>query len=90
MLANLVAQALQDKALFVACDGTAVYSKPVESGESCLDLSKAPKNGVVVGVATSTDYIYNGEATRKAKYDYRVHLLEGVTGTAPLYEKYYQ
>ncbi|MDO6386802.1 MULTISPECIES: hypothetical protein [unclassified Uliginosibacterium] len=73
-----------------AADGTAVYSQPVESGESCLDLSKAPKNGVVVGIATSTDYLYSGEATRKAKYDYRVHLLEGVSGTAPLYDKYYQ
>ncbi len=73
-----------------AADGTAVYSEPVESGESCLNLAKAPKNGVVVGIATSTDYVYNGETTRKAKYDYRVHLLEGVTGTAPLYDKHYQ
>jgi hypothetical protein len=73
-----------------AADGTAVYSQPVESGEVCLDLTKTPKNGVVVGIATSTNYLYNGEATRKAKYDYRVHLLEGVTGTAPLYTKYYQ
>ena len=73
-----------------AADGTAVYSQPVESGEACLDLAKAPKNGVVVGIATSTDYLYNGDATRKAKYDYRVHLLEGVSGTAPLYDKHYQ
>lgn len=73
-----------------AADGTAVYSEPVENGEACLNLAKPPKNGVVVGIATSTDYVYNGELTRKAKYDYRVHLLEGVSGTAPLYDKYYQ
>ncbi|GAA5165685.1 hypothetical protein GCM10025770_21620 [Viridibacterium curvum] len=73
-----------------AADGSAVYSKPVDSGEACLDLTKTPKNGVVVGIATNLDYVYNGEATRKQKSDYRVHLLEGVTGTAPLYDKHYQ
>lgn len=73
-----------------AQDGSAVYSQPVTSGEACLNLTKVPKNGVVVGIATNLDYTYNGEATRKAKSDYRVHLLEGVTGTAPLYTKYYE
>jgi hypothetical protein len=73
-----------------AADGSAVYSQPVKSGEACLDLSKTPKNGVVVGIAANTDYLYNGETTRKAKYDYRINLLEGVSGTATLYDKHYQ
>ncbi|WP_018609191.1 hypothetical protein [Uliginosibacterium gangwonense] len=73
-----------------AQDGSVVYSQPVASGESCLDLTKAPKNGVVVGVASNVDYLYNGDATRKLKSDYRVHLLEGVSGTAPIYNKYYE
>ena len=73
-----------------AADGSAVYSTPVESGEACLDLTKTPKNGVVVGVATNVDYLYAGEATRKQKSDYRIELIEGVTGTAPLYDKHYQ
>jgi hypothetical protein len=73
-----------------AMDGSVVYSQPVSSGQACLDLAKTPKNGVVVGIATSTDYTYNGETTRKAKYDYRLNLLEGVSGTATLYDKHYQ
>lgn len=73
-----------------AADGSAVYSQPIENGEACLDLTKAPKNGVVVGIATNVDYVYAGEVTRKQKSDYRVHLLEGVSGTASLYEKWYQ
>lgn len=73
-----------------AADGSAIYSQPVENGEACLDLAKAPKNGVVVGIASNVDYVYAGEVTRKQKSDYRVHLLEGVSGTASLYEKWYQ
>lgn len=73
-----------------AADGTAVYSKPVENGEACLTLTKAPKNGVVVAVVSNVDYLYNGDETRTAKYDYRLQLVEGVTGTAPLYDKHYQ
>lgn len=73
-----------------AADGSAVYSQPVESGEACLTLSKAPKNGVVVAVVSNVDYLYNGEETRTAKFDYRLQLLEGATGTASLYDKHYQ
>lgn len=73
-----------------AQDGSVVYSQPVASGESCLDLTKAPKRGVVVGIASNVDYLYHGDATRKQKSDYRVHLLEGVSGTAKLFGKYYE
>jgi hypothetical protein len=73
-----------------AADGSAVYSKPVTNGEACLDLTKAPKNGVVVAVVSNVDHLYNGEETRTRKHDYRMQLLEGVTGTAPLYDKHYQ
>lgn len=73
-----------------AADGSAVYSKPVTNGEVCLDLSKKPKTGVVVGIASNLDYNYKGETTRKQKSDYSIHLLEGVTGTAPLFTKHYE
>lgn len=63
-------------------DGTAVYSQPVESGQLCLRLDKAPKDGVVVAVVSNTDYVYEGEETRHAKYDYSVEMIEGVTSTA--------
>lgn len=73
-----------------AQDGSAVYSQPVENGEACLDLAKAPKNGVVVAVVSNVDHLYNGEETRTRKHDYRIELIEGVSGTAPLYTKHYE
>lgn len=75
---------------YCAADGSTVYSQPVANGEACLNLAKPPKNGTVVGVVSNVDYLYEGETTRKAKFDYRLQLLEGISGTAGLYDKYYQ
>lgn len=85
-----IGQNMRVQLAYRAADGTAVYSKPVNSGEACLDLTKAPKNGVVVAVVSNVDYLYNGEETRTRKHDYRLQIVEGVTGTAPLYDKHYQ
>ena len=85
-----IGQNMRVQLAYRAADGSAVYSQPVSSGEACLDLAKAPKNGVVVAVVSNVDYLYNGEETRTRKHDYRLQLLEGVTGTAPLYDKHYQ
>lgn len=85
-----IGQNMRMQLAYRAADGTAVYSKPVTSGEACLDLTKAPKNAVVVAVVSNVDHLYNGEETRTRKHDYRLQLLEGVTGTAPLYDKHYQ
>ncbi|MFC3115782.1 cellulose-binding domain-containing protein [Cellvibrio fontiphilus] len=85
-----IGQNMRVQLAYRAADGSAVYSKPVASGEACLDLTKAPKNGVVVAVVSNVDHLYNGEETRTRKHDYRLQLVEGVTGTAPLYDKYYQ
>jgi len=85
-----IGQNMRVQLAYRAADGSAVYSKPVTSGEACLDLTKAPKNGVVVAVVSNVDHLYNGEETRTRKHDYRLQLLEGVTGTAPLYDKHYQ
>jgi hypothetical protein len=63
-------------------DGTAVYSQPVESGELCLRLDKAPRDGVVIAVVSNTDYVYSGDDTRRAKYDYTIDMVEGVSATA--------
>ena len=38
-------------------------------------------------MVSNVDHLYNGEETRTRKHDYRLQLLEGVTGTAPLYDK---
>jgi hypothetical protein len=69
--------------------GVPVYSTPVASGACTLNLTAAPANGVVIAVITNTDYIYAGEATRKAHYDYRLRLVTGVTGTASVNTKWY-
>lgn len=71
-------------------DGTPVYSELVAEGDVSLRLDKAPANGVVVAVITNTDYIYEGESTRTAHYDYRLRLVSGVSGTADIYTKWYQ
>lgn len=72
-----------------ATDGTPVYSVPVTSGNATLRLDKAPANGVVIAVVVNSDYKYLGDATRKAKYDYRLKSVTGVTGAAETTKKWY-
>jgi hypothetical protein len=69
--------------------GVPVYSTPVASGACTLNLTAAPASGVVIAVITNTDYVYSGETTRKAHYDYRLRLVTGVTGTASVNTKWY-
>ncbi len=70
--------------------GTPVYSQYVSSGNCSLQLSSPPANGVVIAVITNTDYIYNGESTRTAHFDYRLQLVTGVTGTASTTTRWYK
>lgn len=72
-----------------ATDGTCVYSKPVQNGDCSVKLTKKPYNDVVIAVITNTDYVYEGENTRKAHYDYKLQLGNGVVGTADIYTKWY-
>ncbi len=72
-----------------ATDGTPVYSTPVTSGKCSLRLDKAPNKNVVIAVICNTDYKYLGEETRKAHFDYRLKLVEGVSGAADIYTKWY-
>ncbi|WP_177230587.1 T9SS type A sorting domain-containing protein [Chitinophaga sp. CF118] len=69
--------------------GVPVYSQFVSTGSCSLRLDVPPANGVVIAVITNTDYIYNGESTRTAHYDYRLRLVTGVTGTANVNTKWY-
>ncbi|MBN1387841.1 MAG: T9SS type A sorting domain-containing protein [Bacteroidales bacterium] len=70
-------------------DGKTVYSNPVYGGDCSLDLDLEPANNVVFAVISNTDYIYHGEETRKAHFDYRLQLVEGVLGTADIYKRFY-
>lgn len=69
--------------------GVPVYSQYVSSGNCTLRLDAPAANNVVIAVITNTDYIYNGESTRTAHYDYRLQLVTGVTGTANINTKWY-
>jgi hypothetical protein len=71
-----------------ATDGTPVYSIPVSSGECRLKLEKTPANNVVIAVICNTDYVFEGETTRKAHFDYRLQLVEGLS-KASVYKKWY-
>jgi chitodextrinase len=75
---------------YIATDGTRVYSTPVSSGQCTLNLNLAPANNVVIAVITNTDYIYYGESTRTAHYDYRLQLVQGISGTADVQGRWYQ
>jgi hypothetical protein len=69
--------------------GRPVYSQIVSSGDCSLRLDAPAANNVVIAVITNTDYIYGGEATRKAHYDYRLQLKAGVSGAANINTKWY-
>lgn len=70
-------------------NGEVVYSRPVEKGPCLLRLDKPVKNHVVVAVICNTDYIYEGEQTRQAKFDYRLKLGNGISGPADIYEQWF-
>ncbi len=70
-------------------EGDVVYSHLVFGGECSIKLDKAPANGVVFAVICNTDYVYQGEATRKAHFDYRLKLGKGIDRIADIYLKWY-
>ncbi len=76
--------------VYRAEDGSVVYSRPVEKGPCALKLTKPVKNGVVIAVVCSTDYIYEGDETRRKKYDYRLKLAKGLSGTADIHEQWFK
>ncbi|MBM6991829.1 MAG: T9SS type A sorting domain-containing protein [Prevotella sp.] len=71
--------------------GKVYYSHPV-SGEGIvsMELKEVPANGVVVAVVSNTDYVYLGEATRKAHHDYRLKMMDNVYQPAEATLKWYK
>jgi hypothetical protein len=70
-------------------DGVAVYGEPVSKGTAVIKMEGKPANSVVIAVISNTDYIYEGETTRKAHFDYRVELGEGTIETADIYTMWF-
>jgi hypothetical protein len=69
--------------------GTIVYSKVVNGGDCTLKLTSLPANNVVIAVICNTDYIYEGDTTRKKHFDYRLQKVKGVTTVAQYNAKWY-
>ena len=69
--------------------GQIVYSQIVNGGDCTIGLTLKPANNVVFAVIANTDYIYEGDTTRKSHFDYRLKLVNGVTGTADITKKWY-
>ncbi|RYD61343.1 MAG: hypothetical protein EOP84_35845 [Verrucomicrobiaceae bacterium] len=76
--------------VYRATDGTVVYSRPVSEGPCALRLVKPVKDDVVIAVICNTDYVFKGEKTRTAKYDYRLKLAKGVIGTADIHRQWFR
>jgi hypothetical protein len=68
--------------------GRVRYGVPVSSGECGIKLENV-RNNVVVAVICNTDYVYEGDATRKAKYGYTLELGAGISGKADIYKRWY-
>ena len=68
--------------------GTIHYSEPVSSGACSIPLASV-MNNIVIAVICNTDYIYYGESTRTAKYDYSLTIGAGISGKADIYTRWY-
>ncbi len=71
-------------------DGSVVYGEPVLGGLCSLNLEKQPANNVVFAVICNTDYIYEGEETRKAHFDYRLKIVDGIKERGHWNVRWYQ
>lgn len=69
--------------------GAIVYSKVVNGGDCTLKLNSVPANNVVIAVICNTDYMYEGDTTRKKHFDYRLQKVKGVTTVAQYTGKWY-
>ena len=58
-------------------------------GDVLMRLVDEPANKVVILVVCNTDYIYKGEETRKAHFDYRLKMGENVYQPAKAQLKWY-
>lgn len=70
--------------------GKIYYSQPVEGeGDVVMQLQGVPANDVVILMVCNTDYIYKGEETRKAHFDYRLKMGDNVYQPAKAQLKWY-
>ena len=75
--------------------GKIYYSQPFNGRrgrdvEVSMLMPEAPANGVVLAVVVNTDYIYQGEQTRKAHYYYHIRMGQNVWQPASPKLKWYK
>lgn len=64
-------------------EGKTIYSQPVYAGDCTISFGQGqPANGVIFAVICNSDYIFQGESTRTAKFNYKIKLGEGAISTA--------
>ena len=76
-------------------EGRIYYSQPFTGRrnrdvEVSMLMPEAPANGVVIAVVVNTDYIYEGEQTRKAHYNYHIRMGQNVWQPASTNLKWYK
>lgn len=72
-----------------ATNGTPIYSEPVMGKSTAsLKITETPQGNVVFAVICNTDYKYTDDIRTK-HFDYRLKLIEGVSGAADPYTKWY-
>ena len=70
--------------------GKKFYSQPLYGeGDLYVKLDDLPANNVVFAVVVNTDYIYEGEQTRKQHFDYRLKMGENIYQPATAQLKWY-
>ena len=70
--------------------GKKFYSQPIYGeGDLYVRLTDQPANNVVLAVVVNTDYIYEGEQTRKQHFDYRLKMGENIYQPAKAQLKWY-
>ena len=70
--------------------GRVYYSLPVEGeGDVVMKLQGEPANKVVIAVIVNTDYLYQGDETRKKHFDYRLRMGENIYQPAKAQLKWY-
>ena len=70
--------------------GRVYYSQPLEGeGDVLMQLQEKPANNVVIAVVCNTDYIYEGEKTRKQHFDYRLQMGSNIYQPAKAQLKWY-
>ena len=70
--------------------GKIYYSMPISAGTLTWKLPDYPANKVIIAVICNTDYIYEGEQTRKKHFDYRLRMGKGAYKPAGQNYKWYK